>query len=125
MGARFGARLRAIRQSRGLSLSAVSERTGWCPSYLCEIESSKKRPPKPSRLKVLLQAMQADEYLAEMLDLAAESRIPVARLIRDEVDAEVARAVIELGKALMDGRMTLETARQITRLLKEGHGIMV
>jgi transcriptional regulator with XRE-family HTH domain len=121
MRIRFGARLRAIRQEQGLSLAEACQRAGWCPSYLSEIESSRKKPPKPSRIRVLLEAMRAEAHLSELLDLAADSRTAAIRLIPDQLDAEIARAITELGKALMDGRVTLQTAQQITRLLKEGY----
>jgi len=43
--AKIGERIRSIRRDRGMSLDALSKKTGFAKSYLSEIETLKKEPP--------------------------------------------------------------------------------
>lgn len=52
----FGMKMRGLRLDKGLSLKALSEKTGMSPSYLNEIEKGKKYP-KSDKIMILAKAL--------------------------------------------------------------------
>ncbi|MFF7379168.1 helix-turn-helix domain-containing protein [Streptomyces massasporeus] len=68
--ASMGARLRAVRERRGITLTGVSCATGISPSTLSRIETGRRKPT----LEVVLQL--AEEYGVSLDELAGTATVP-------------------------------------------------
>lgn len=79
----FGIKIKTIRTEQGLSLQALSRKSGIALSYLSEIESGKKYP-KPEKLIALAQALGVD-YDALVSLKVDKSLDPFAALIDSEL----------------------------------------
>ncbi len=120
MGPLFGAKVGQLRRLKNLGLHEVCGPMNWSPSYLSEVESSKRNPPKAHRIRELATVLGAEEHLPELLELANCAAIPRCPVVGvpAEVDAEIACAIYELGRGILQGRISLDHARRITRTIK-------
>ena len=76
----IGERLRAVRQARGLTLTALADLAGCTHSYLSQIENSKKEPSRP-----LVTALASKLVLSETWLLTGEG--PRELAVPDTPDA--------------------------------------
>ena len=79
----FGIKVKSYRTAQGLSLQALSKKTGMAVSYLSEIESGKKYP-KPEKLIQMAQALDID-YDALVSIKADKSLDPFVALINSDL----------------------------------------
>jgi transcriptional regulator with XRE-family HTH domain len=113
---RFGAQLREIRRTRALTIAKLAHAMGWCPSYLSEIETSRKNPPRREDLEKLLALLGASERLAELLELADGTRTSVVFRINAQTEPEIAQVIVRLGRLFGEGKLNIELARKIRKL---------
>ena len=63
----LGPRLTKMRESRGLSQAELARRSELCPSFICQLESGKRKGRNPETLMKLASALGVD--LAQILGL--------------------------------------------------------
>lgn len=63
----LGPRLVRMRESRGLSQAELARRAELCPSFVCQLESGKRKGRNPETLMKLATALGVD--LAQILGL--------------------------------------------------------
>lgn len=82
----LGTRLRARRQSMGLTLDQLAERSGMSKSYLCEIEGGKNKNPTIRTALLLCRAL--GWTLSECIGLYEHASLlhPEAMRIAGEID---------------------------------------
>ncbi len=77
----FGARLKDLRRSKGLTLEKVARAVKTHKGYVSGIENGKVRPPSPKFVTRFARFYKVDER--ELLRLAYAEKAP--KLIRDEI----------------------------------------
>jgi len=83
MAARLGARLRRIREDRGLSVREVAEAAGLSPAYIVLIESGKRTPRLKTFLEKLAPAYQIDDPFAELAAAENIEDVPAVSICKD------------------------------------------
>lgn len=78
----FGPYLRNLRNTKGIKQRDFAAQMGISPAYLCSIERAKCAPPHEQIVKLIAQALEADENT--MLSLANESRPPKQKRVCTE-----------------------------------------
>jgi len=100
-----------------MAIADVAKVIGWSASYLSEIETGRKNPPRSGDINELARILGAEEQAEELQRLAEAARATVVLPINAGTDPEVAEVMIRLGKAFHEGRIDASVARRIGRVL--------
>ena len=115
----FGTRFRQLRTERGILIKEVALRMGWSVPYISDIETGKKNGPRELLARKMARVIGAAEHADELAALAALSRTSVVMRIDTRTDPEVAAALIRLSKAYVEGRVSIDVARGIEKLMQK------
>jgi transcriptional regulator with XRE-family HTH domain len=118
---RFGERLRGLRHDRGLLLENVATAMRLSAAYLSQIETGRKNPPSPSKIKKLCMILECEARVSELLRLAKLSRVERAVILRTDFRTapEVRAALSSLERSYRTGKFTVPMAQKIKRILEE------
>ena len=115
----FGPRLRQLRQNRQLTLADLAGAIECSVVYVSDIERSRRNPPSPWKIEVMLNAMGEEGRLHEMLCLAAEARRSVVISV-DSKSRGITEMLVTLADLIDRARLTEEVAEKVRGLLGGG-----
>lgn len=117
----LGRRLRALRESRGLTLAALADRAGFGAAYLSEVERGRKNLPFLS-LVVLARALETSPQQV-VRGIASGERAAGKTLSRERLPQHVGRFARELAGVPAGQRAAaLAACRAVLRALRIAAG---
>jgi transcriptional regulator with XRE-family HTH domain len=116
---RFGAKLRELRLRGRMTLAEVASEIGWSPAYLSDIETSKKNPPREEAVRRLITIIGAHDQAQQLVKLSRASRMSISVKITVATDPEVGEAMVDLARAFAAGKVGIDLARGIKKLMNQ------
>jgi transcriptional regulator with XRE-family HTH domain len=118
----FGAKLRELRQEKGLTLRSLAEAAGVDFTYLSKIENDRvEHLPSVDTIRDLAQALEGDAM--ELLQLANKLPPELAKLAGSEKARRFFRRAQEIASPKdWDALLDLLESRQSARQTKDGKG---
>jgi transcriptional regulator with XRE-family HTH domain len=91
----FGAFLKSLRQSRGMSLRQLASEIEVAPSYLSDIENDNRNAPNKERLDNIIEKLKLSEEEAyKLFDLAGQKNSSVADDVKEIIAKDKQFAVL-------------------------------
>jgi transcriptional regulator with XRE-family HTH domain len=121
----FGAYLRRIRKSRGLSLKQVETSAGVSNAYISQIETGRRKPPHPDILRRLARVYEVSvqDLMVKAGYLDAESEMGITpNKINAAFDHAVSDPRLQFGTRLKGVRLGIEGKRAIVELYEKWSG---
>ena len=98
----FGEYIKQKRQERNITLRAFADMVGIAPSYMSDIEKSKRNAPTQEILDKMIEVLELnDDEKNELLDVAATSKDAIAQDLTEYVrDNSTVRVALRKAKDL-------------------------
>jgi transcriptional regulator with XRE-family HTH domain len=118
----FPAKLRDLRVSKGMTRAELGERMGWGATYVYGFETGRSRAPRAEIVQRLSEVLGAPDELPELMRLAMASRSTLTLKPALRTPPEVVEIVALIASEFSAGRIDVEKARQLRRVLAEESG---